>query len=122
MNTRTNLILFFPVVGDTDRAGPKGLPPPGGGCGPLTDHPPPEAPRDHAGTDCQHEGLVWNVRPVSSPSHKPCHWKCTYGDSMIPPYIQQYILGYYFFLSKNNQGKVYKSNEKYKSFWFVNLR
>lgn len=53
-----NLILFFPVAGDTDRAGAEGLPPPGGGCCPLTDHPPPEAPRDHAGTDRQHEGLV----------------------------------------------------------------
>lgn len=66
------------MAGDTDRAGAEGLPPPGGGCGPLTDHSPPEAPRDHAGTDRQHEGLVWNVCPVSPPSHKPCWWKCTY--------------------------------------------
>lgn len=66
------------MAGDTDRAGAEGLPPPGGGCCPLTDHPPPEAPRDHAGTDRQHEGLVWNVCPVSPPSHKPCRWKCTY--------------------------------------------
>lgn len=46
------------MAGDTDRAGAEGLPPPGGGRGSLTDHSPPEAPRDHAGTDRQHEGLV----------------------------------------------------------------
>lgn len=46
------------MAGDTDRAGAEGLPPPGGGCRSLTDHPPPEAPRNHAGTDRQHEGLV----------------------------------------------------------------
>lgn len=86
------------MAGDTDRAGAEGLPPPGGGCCPLTDHSPPEAPRDHAGTDRQHEGLVWNVCPVSPPSHKPCRWKCTYQDSMMPLYIQQYVLGYDFFL------------------------